>query len=197
MPICSIYFGGLAALFGGNFDVGLAVLFASYTDVMTDATQRTTLFFITTAMQYVGQAVFPPIGGLLLDLDGKGGTPLAAMIVGIGAGVVSLGLTGLLFPETKGAQTTKEDEDHDQISDRIAAQERDAADQENFEAQAVASAFTAKVRKGVEGIGIINAIALGLALFFVSVGIKAIDWFGLLQYPVIRLGWTYTQASAR
>lgn len=198
MPIWTIYLGGIAALFGGNFDLGLAVLFASYTDVMPDATQRTSLFFLTTSMQYIARAVCPPIGGLLMNLDGHGGTPLVAMILGIGMGVIAL-LLVLCIPETKDAAEKSRPKDISPNDETVnpppvtfKSQPHNTSPDIMTAAKRAVKTWTQTLQSGLEGLGIANALALGLSIFMVAVGLKAIDWFGLVQYPVIRLHWSYS-----
>jgi MFS family permease len=100
LPIWTLYFTGAPGLIGGNFDLGLAMLFASYTDVMPSASERATLFFLTTSMQYVAQAFCPPVGGWLMNLDGNGGTPEVALIVSLATALVAAFVTIFFFPET-------------------------------------------------------------------------------------------------
>ena len=100
LPIWALYFTGAPGLIGGNFDLGLAMLFASYTDVMPFASQRATLFFLTISMQYVAQAFCPPIGGWLTNLDGKGGTPEVAMLVSLATALLAAFVTVFFYPET-------------------------------------------------------------------------------------------------
>lgn len=202
MPIWSIYFGGIAALFGGNFDLGLAVLFASYTDVMPDATQRTSLFFLTTSMQYVAQAVCPPIGGLLMNLDGNGGTPLVAMVLGISMGVIAFLLVAFCFPETKDAaerfkpKHTRSDIDTTSEAHALKSRTQDASTGIVTAGKRAVKAWAQTLQSGLQGLGVANALALGLSIFMVAVGLKAIDWFGLVQYPVIRLHWSYSKVGS-
>src|ERR1700759_5453068 len=84
LPIWTLYFSGVSALIGGNFDLGLAILFASFTDVIPDATERASLFFLSTSMQFVGQAVIPPIGGILMNLNGQGNTVEIPLFASLG-----------------------------------------------------------------------------------------------------------------
>ena len=199
MPIWSVYFGGLTALFGGNFDLGLAVLFASYTDVMPDATQRASLFFLTTSMQYIAQALCPSIGGLLMNLDGQGGTPLVSMALGISMGGIALCLVAFCFPETKDAAKKLNLDnaggtaaaDNDMHASKVICQDKPSGLTASM--RAALTAWVQTLRSGLAGLGIANAAALGLSMFMVAVGLKAIDWFGLVQYPVIRLRWSYSR----
>jgi MFS family permease len=100
LPIWTLYFTGAPGLIGGNFDLGLAMLFASYTDVMPSASERATLLFLTTSMQYVAQVFCPPISGWLMDLDGKGGTPEVAMTAGLATALIAAYVAIFFFPET-------------------------------------------------------------------------------------------------
>src|ERR1700761_2221617 len=100
MPIWTLYLTGTPGLIGGNYDIGLAMLFASYTDVMPSATERASLFFLTTSMQYLAQTFCPTIGALLMNLDGKGGTPEINLAVSLGLATLTAVLAIFAFPET-------------------------------------------------------------------------------------------------
>ena len=61
VSIWALYFTGIAGLVG-NFDLAIAVLLASYTDIIPSTKERSTLFFLTTSMQYTAQANLSCIG---------------------------------------------------------------------------------------------------------------------------------------
>lgn len=210
LPVWSFPLGGFASLIGGNFDLGIAVMFAAYADVVPDPAQRTALFFLTTSMQYVGQAVCPPIGGALMNLDGKGGTVTVALAVGILAGVMSLSLVAFCFPETL-EKTSKRSEPISSVgeAETNGSSRQEEEDNESPRAslarnlpsrlfKGVKSSFrswTASVSEGLTGLGVLNTLTLAFSMLLVTIGIKAIDWYGLLQYPVVRLGWSYSRVS--
>lgn len=195
-----MYFGGMGALVGGNFDLGLAVLFASYTDVMPNAAQRTTLFFLTTSMQYIAQVGCPSIGGLLMNLDGDGGTPLVAMGAGLSMSLLLVPLVLFCYPETKDASAEAGPSDRSpdgQRHDQTSAPQDSSGRSIKGSANSGARTWIEKLNVGLDGIGFVNAFALGLSIFMVSIGLKAIDWFGLVQYPVVKLRWSYSQVHSQ
>lgn len=200
VPIWALYLSGLPGLIGGNYDVGLAMLFASYTDVMPVAMERASLFFLTTSMQYLAQTFCPSIGALLMNLDGKGGTPQVNLAVSLSLATVTAAITLFVFPET--------------ISESNRTAVADAPASENGEEPQDPDPMTniceTKSKKwlycrwkklnhafqeSVSGVGVFNILLLALSIFFAATGIKTIDWFGLIQYPVIKLHWTFPQAS--
>jgi hypothetical protein len=173
------------------------MLFASYTDVMPSATERASLFFITTSMQYLAQTFCPPIGAVLMNLDGKGGTPQVNLAVSLLLSILTALITIFLFPETlhesrkKGNSEIEGDE-----QDRT----EEVAQVQNGESRAslVYNWLEKAVRTfgdSVSGVGALNLFLLSLSISFAAVGIKAIDWYGIVQYPVIKLHWTFPQAS--
>ena len=200
LPIWVLYFTGAPGIIGGNFDLGLAMLFASYTDVMPSASQRATLFFLTTSMQYVAQAVCPPIGGWLMNLDDKGGTPEVALMVSFATSVLAGLVTIFFFPETldrgRRGKSSGDTEGNAAEDDYVAASDEDTR----------RKGFGSRTRDwmkrkledtkiGVSGTGFGNLLLLAVSILCASVGIKATDWYGLVQYPVIKLGWTFPQVS--
>lgn len=200
LPIWTLYFTGAPGLIGGNFDLGLAMLFASYTDVMPSASERATLFFLTTSMQYVAQAVTPPIGGWLMNLDGKGGTPEVAMIASIAMAILAAFITIFFFPETLDKSRHDRPSHNDEGS---SAQEADSrAPNAGVQRRGPGEAMRNKIRKtgediklGVSGAGFGNILLLAVSILCAAIGIKAMDWYGLIQYPVIKLGWTFPQVG--
>jgi hypothetical protein len=144
-------------------------------------------------MQYVSQAFCPIIGAWLMNLDGQGGTPEIAMTASLIAAVLTIAVTAIAFPETldkcktsKGGCTAAVDTD------------QEACKQHSVQ-EAVRLAMAkrwANMKAGVTGIGIGNICFLGLAILCTTIGIKANDWYGLVQYPVIRLSWTFPEASS-
>lgn len=193
VPIWTLYLSGLPGLIGGNFDVGLAMLFASYTDIMPVATERASLFFLTTSMQYLAQTFCPSIGALLMNLDGKGGTPQVNLAVSFCLATVTTIIALFLFPETFG--------ESDQATVPHAPASGAGEGPSDLETKPKTWLYrqwkklTHTFRDSVSGVGIFNILLLALSILFAATGIKTIDWFGLIQYPVIKLHWTFPQAS--
>jgi MFS family permease len=199
LPIWALYFTGATGLIGGNFDLGLAMLFASYTDVMPSATERATLFFLTTSMQYVAQAFCPPIGGWLMNLDGNGGTPEIALVVSVAMALLAVFITIFFFPETLDKKS-KRDKPSENGQDASAQEDQlrtsnEASKQSRSDAIVWGRIKRAwqDIKLGVSGAGFGNILLLAASILCATVGIKAMDWYGLVQYPVIKLGWTYPQ----
>lgn len=192
MPIWTLYLTGLSGLIGGNFDVGLAMLFASYTDVVPNATERASLFFLTTSMQYLAQTFCPFIGAWLMNLDGKGGTPQVNITVSLGLAILTVLIAIFIFPETL-HEKTKDLESEQEIC------EGGGEIQELEPRKDLAYQWLRKRLNGfaesISGVGVANIALLSLSISFAAIGIKAIDWYGLVQYPVIKLHWTFPQAS--
>jgi MFS family permease len=185
-----LYLSGTPGLFGGNYDVGLAMLFASYTDVMPLATERATLFFLTTSMQYVAQTFCPSIGAVLMNLDGHGGTPHVNLLVSLCLAILTALIAIFLFPETI----------HEVRPDRSPAaplNPPDSAKASHWRAS-ITSSFqrsTSSFSSPFAGVGLLNILLLALSICFAATGIKAIDWYALVQYPVVKLHWTFPQSS--
>ncbi|GAB7352402.1 hypothetical protein MBLNU459_g2830t2 [Dothideomycetes sp. NU459] len=204
LPIWMLYISAVGALVGANFDLGIAMLFASYTDVMPSAKERSTLFFVTTSMQYVGQAGFPIIAGRLINLDGKGGTAQVSLAVSLAMALLGLGIVLFLFPETlpKVTQSSKESEplieDHDE--------EEGSGDKNEYNSTAryrvkydgpinrvrVVLVYCEEV---IAGVGAIDFMLLLLTMFCTNTAIKSIDMLGLVQYPVMKLGWSFSDVT--
>lgn len=194
VPIWSLYLSGLPGLFGGNFDVGLAMLFASYTDVMPSSIERASLFFLTTSMQFLAQTFCPFIGAWLMNLDGKGGTPQVNLAVSLGMSVLTAFIAVFLWPETLGESKAKSFDREDGTTSTTTQGE----DLELRSGNVVANFFHSRlitISDSISGIGLLNISLLSLSIMFAATGIKAIDWYGLVQYPVIKLHWSFPQAS--
>ena len=197
VPIWAMYLSGIPGLIGGNFDLGLAMLFVSYTDVMTSEAQRTSLLFLTTAMQYPAQAVAPLLSGVLMDLDQQGTTPEVAMFVGFACGTISAILTIFFFPETIGESRKEQAADDSHIKPS-----NDGFNSVSEEASGTwgklhikLNSFWHETQNSVHGIGVMNMFLLSLSILTAAVGIKSINWFGLVQYPVIKLHWKFSQST--
>ena len=184
LPIWTLYLTGLPGLIGGNFDLGMAMLFASYTDVVPSTEERSTLFFLTTSMQFVSQAICPPIGGWLMNLDGQGGTQNVAMTVSLTLVAFSVVIAIFLFPETMSKQ-----------KDSPQGQSKDAPSSSSDPQQLKTRARSRleSLQTSLSGVGLTNALLLLTAILFATVAIKMTDWYSIIQYPVIKLGWTLPQ----
>jgi hypothetical protein len=169
------------------------MLFASYTDVMPSATERASLFFLTTSMQYLAQAFCPSIGAWLMNLDGKGGTPQVNLVVSLGLTIITVLLTVFLWPETvqesrkaRAPETMIHEERNEQTSNvEIKPKHVGTWIQHSF----------ITFKESIGAIGVFNILLLALSISFSSMGTKSIDWYALIQYPVIKLHWTFPQAS--
>jgi len=162
------------------------MLFASYSDVMPSATERASLFFLTTSMQYLAQTFCPSIGALLMDLDGKSGTPQVNMCVSLVLAASTAFIAIFLFPETvhesrKGKTTTSSDS-HTSVNDQETMKPKKPS-------------WLSNLSTSVCNIGLLNLSLLGLSIWFAAIAIKMVDWFALVQYPVIKLHWSFPQAS--
>ncbi|KAH8816606.1 major facilitator superfamily domain-containing protein [Xylogone sp. PMI_703] len=194
VPIWTLYLSGLPGIFGGNFDVGLAMLFASYTDVIPSASERASLFFLTTSMQYCAQIFCPSIGAWLMNLDGKGGTPEVNLIVSLSLATTTALIAIFAFPETlhesrklKGAL---EENSESSIDTPLPPSQSTTEAPSGWGRKIIRS-----ITEMASGVNVINIAILSLSISFAATGIKAIDWYALVQYPVIKLGWTFPQAS--
>jgi len=198
LPIWALYFTGATSMIGGNFDLGLAMLFASYTDVMPSASERATLFFLTTSMQYVAQAFCPPIGGWLMNLDGKGGTPDIALVVSVAVALLTVVIMIFFFPET--LDRSKRDKPSENDHDASAQEDQLRTSSEGPKHSRSDAIVWSRIKRtwkdiklGVSGAGFGNILLLAVSILCATVGIKAMDWYGLVQYPVIKLDWTFPQ----
>ena len=187
VPIWVSFCGGLGGLIGANFDLNLAVLLAAYNDALSSSTQVATYFFITTSMQYVGQVAFPLLAGKAINLDGKGGTSEVSLFISLGMAFAGLLISVLFFPETM------------KKAERIdsAATDETNGGSKRKGIKATIAAKGKSLREGfqqsVQGVGATNVILLIIAMFLATTAIKAVDWLGLIQYPVIKFGWKYNQ----
>lgn len=198
-----MYISGVGALVGANFDLSLAMLLASYTDVMPSPKQRATLFFITTAMQYVGQAIFPLIAGWLINLDGEGGTAQVSLFVCLATAFLGLGITIFLFPETlkrEGSATEakplmKSSEEEDDSDDDFGATGKRATISFGGQLKTKLKISWASFNEVMSGVGVLNFLLLVISMLCTNTAIKSIDMFGLIQYPVVKIGWTFSNVG--
>lgn len=198
VPIWTLYLSGSPGLFGGNFDVGLAMLFASYTDVLPSTTERASLFFLTTSMQFLAQMFCPFIGAWLMNLDGKGGTPHVNLAVSLGLAILTMLIAIFLWPETLHESHQHKDdsiENGDVENNPTNETEHLQGVKEGHPASRFILARLEAIKDSISGIGLTNITLLSLSIMFAATGIKANDWYGLVQYPVIKLHWSFPQAS--
>jgi hypothetical protein len=173
------------------------MLFASYTDVMPSATERASLFFLTTSMQFLAQTFCPPIGAWLMNLDGKGGTPEVNLFVSFGLSIITALIAIFLFPETLHESRKAKDPDAEDIQQNR-TEESDQLQKDGPKRHMVYNWIQKTISGFVDsmsGLGALNLVLLSLSICFAATGIKAIDWYGIVQYPVIKLHWTFPQAS--
>ena len=191
-----MYLSGTPGLIGGNFDLGLAMLFVSYTDVMTSEAQRTTWFFLTTSMQYPAQAVVPMLSGVFMNLDGQGTTPEIALMIGLGCATISAILTIFFFPETvnesRRAQTA--DESYGKPNGSGIGDSKRTSRVLGTWRRNLKAAYH-DTQDSVRGIGLTNMFLLSASILTAAIGIKSINWFGLVQYPVVKFHWKFSQAT--
>jgi MFS family permease len=165
---------------------------------MPSASERATLFFLTTSMQYVAQAFCPPIGGWLMNLDGKGGTPDIALIVSIAVALLAVVIMIFFFPET--LDKSKRDKPSENDQDASAQEDQLRTSNGGPKHSRFDAIVWSRIKRtwkdiklGVSGAGFGNVLLLAVSILCATVGIKAMDWYGLIQYPVIKLGWTFPQ----
>ncbi|CAK4031165.1 MFS general substrate transporter [Lecanosticta acicola] len=196
VPIWVSFLGGLGGLIGANFDLNLAVMLAAYTDAMTSSTQRSTYFFITTSMQYVGQVSFPLAAGRAINLDGQGGTSEVSLSISLGMAVAGLVISLFFRPETMKKERSIGQASADAVIDSS------SIDQTETKTAGVLGSLAHKLRsfwtdfkRNVQGIGMTNIWCLAFSMFLITTAIKSVDWLGLIQYPVIKFGWKYNQSA--
>ncbi|KAI9774273.1 MAG: hypothetical protein M1840_004167 [Geoglossum simile] len=195
LPIWTLYFSGSFALIGGNFDIGVAILFSSVADVVPSNTQRTTLFFIISSMMYVAQAIFAPIGGWLLNLDGEGGTLWVPYVIGISSEIGLAALIAVAYPETLSKSPTPEHNSGRQSSSHESLKEQNILLKAKRQLSRVIYRKWKELEQSVQGIGVGSMLLLGLVMLFVTTGTKACDWYALVQYPIMKFGWKYSQST--
>lgn len=160
-------------------------MFASYTDVIPSQNERASLFFLTTSMQYVAQVVCPPVGAVLMNLDGKGGTPEIAFVLAFGGALTSFCLALFLYPETLPKSVKSE----------AAPPINSSQSKPDYSIIAQMKGFWSNLVDLMTGIGVGNILLLFLATLSVVTGTRFLDWYGLIQYPVIKLGWSLSLVS--
>lgn len=141
-------------------------------------------------MQYFAQTLCPRIGGFLMNLDGHGGTPQVNLTVSAVLALLTALLTIFFFPETV----------HESRQSKSATSEPDpeVGTNKDTESRKWTSKFAQSFSETVSGVGVFNIIFLSISICFAATGIKAIDWYALVQYPVVKpsLHWTFPQASS-
>ncbi|KAI9821930.1 MAG: hypothetical protein M1827_002512 [Pycnora praestabilis] len=203
LPLWTMYVVNGFSIIGGNYDFGLAILFASVTDVVPSDAERTALFFLISSMLSVAQAFCPPLGGFLMDLDGKGGTPWVPFVIGIMAGGAAVVLTAVAFPETLEKPVKSPVSSQDDLAS-IHSLEAGMIPHVSWTSRTCALkdlTITYARRRWVEtqnavvGIGVASMVLLSFAMLCVSVGTKGLDWQGFMQYATLKLGWKFSQTS--
>jgi hypothetical protein len=189
VPIWTLYFSGLSGLIGGNFDIGIAMLFASYTDVMPSATERASLFFLTTSMQFLAQTFCPFIGAWLMNLDGKGGTPKVNLGVSLVLATLTMLLAISVFPETLHESRKAKDVGHEETAGGTT--QRTTPDEEEEESETT----TNNTKQSTKVLTMSTTLLLSFCIATAATGIKSIDWYAIIQYPVLKLHFTFPQAS--
>ncbi|KAK3060745.1 hypothetical protein LTS18_007783 [Coniosporium uncinatum] len=91
-----------------------------------------------------------------------------------------------LFPETvhesRKSKTTTSSDSHASVND-----------QETMKPKKLS--WLSNLSASVSNIGLPNLSLLSLSIWFAAIAIKMVDWFALVQYPVIKLHWSFPQAS--
>lgn len=127
-----------------------------------------------------------------MNLDGKGGTPQVNLTVSLCLACCTALLAIFAFPETlhesKDIANHSPEEDETEESETQKPQPRT-----KIILHTIQKPFR-NFAESVTGIGVLNITLLALSTCFANSGIKAIDWYALIQYPVIKLHWTYPQA---
>jgi len=47
----------------------------------------------------------------------------------------------------------------------------------------------------MSGVGVLNFLLLVISMFCTNTAIKSIDMLGLVQYPVVKIGWTFSNVG--
>jgi len=142
---------------------------------------------------YVAQAIFAPIGGWLLDLDGEGGTPWVPYVIGISSEIGLAALIAVAYPETLSLSPTSQHNNNLQSSSHENLKEHNILLKTKRQLSRVIHRKWKELEGIVQGIGVGSMLLLALVMLFVTMGTKACDWYALIQYPVMKLGWTYSQ----
>lgn len=133
-----------------------------------------------------------------MNLDGQGGTPEVAMAVSLATALLAAFVTIAFFPET----LDKSECDRQYRTNQDASNQEDQlrVSSESNRRRGIDGAVMNRVKKtwkdiklGVSGAGFGNILLLAMSILCASIGIKAMDWYGLIQYPVIKLAWTFPQ----
>ena len=199
LPVWTMYFSGAFALFGGNFDFGLAIFFASITDIVKSDSQRTTLFFALSAMLPAAQLVSPALGGWLLEVGG----PWVPHVVALVSIFISVLLSIFAYPETMQPKDKAKLADMEEPPPPAKAQDLAESSLSSSRIylraagglKAFFSQRYARLENAVAGIGVFSYALFFLSTLCFTIGIKSIDWYGLIQYAMIKLQWKYSQVS--
>jgi MFS family permease len=192
-----MYFSGALAMTGGNFDFGLAIFVASITDVVPSHSDRVSIFFILSSMLFVAQLICPPLGGILLDLDGEGGTPWVPYLIADAFMICAAILCIVAYPET--LQTSSQEPQQGPGEESPTNVESSQAKITAFCHQRldkVKSGWT-YFRSSCAGLGLSSLFILGVAMLCFTIGVKSIDWYGLMQYATWKLKWGASEVCQR
>lgn len=136
-----------------------------------------------------------------MNLGGEGGTSEVAMIVSLATALLSALVTIFFFPET--LDKSRLDKPSHDNQEPAAQDDQRRASSEGTQPSGFGKAINGRmskawqdIRLAVSGAGFGNILLLAMSILCATVGIKATDWYGLVQYPVIKLGWTFPQVRS-
>ena len=123
------------------------------------------------------------------------------MLVSLATAILAAFVTIFFFPETldktRHAKPANDDDDEDSAQeDQLPASNEDASGTKSSDMESGIRKTWTGIRLRVSGAGFGNTLLLAVSILCATVGIKATDWYGLVQYPVVKLGWTFSQVCA-
>lgn len=133
-----------------------------------------------------------------MNLDGHGGTAQVNLTVSLVLATCTLLLAIFAWPET-----LHESQKSKSVLDGERVEQYESGEEEEIQKKTsklgairnlIYKPFT-NFAESVSGIGVMNITLLALSTCFAATGIKAIDWWAIILYPVIKLHWTFPQAS--
>jgi hypothetical protein len=133
-----------------------------------------------------------------MNLDGKGGTPEVVMTVGFATALTAAFVAIFFFPETLDKRRldrpSQVDQESSALEDQVQVSNEGAGKGKFGDVVRTRLKKTWQdIKLGLSGAGLGNILLLAVSILCAAVGIKAMDWYGLIQYPVIKLGWTFPQ----
>ncbi|KAI9894577.1 MAG: hypothetical protein M1814_001931 [Vezdaea aestivalis] len=225
VPIQLLYISGIFAIQGGNFDTGIAILYTSISDVIPRAEDRTSVFFVISAMLPLAQ-ITPPLGGVLLDLDGQGGTPWIPFLIALVSISISAILCATVYPETiqrekKPSSGTRSNGDsqtdngakphtiddsetssllgqgHENNHSNLKQRERPIGTKPGLTVRTEDFFLRTwrAISETLDGLGLPSMILLTFAMFLVVVSRVTVDWQALQQYATIKLEWPLAKTT--